>query len=48
MAATALINRNKKSGRGISQSDLDNIRNVCRCNTYSRIREAVVDAAKHM
>ncbi|HVE28236.1 MAG TPA: (2Fe-2S)-binding protein [Sporichthya sp.] len=48
MAATALINRNKKSGRGITDADLDNIRNVCRCNTYPRIREAIKDAAKHM
>jgi isoquinoline 1-oxidoreductase alpha subunit len=45
MNAAALIN--KKKGK-ITQADLDSIRNVCRCNTYVRIREAIQDAAKHM
>ena len=48
MAATALIKRAKTSGKGITDDDLDNLRNVCRCNTYPRIRDAIKDAAKHM
>jgi len=46
MAAAALIH--KKGSKKISEADLDGIRNVCRCNTYPRIREAIKDAAKHM
>jgi len=48
MAATALINRVKKSGRKISEADLDTLRNVCRCGSYNRIREAVKYAASQM
>jgi isoquinoline 1-oxidoreductase subunit alpha len=48
MAATALIQRVKKSGRKISEADLDTLRNVCRCGTYPRIREAVKYAASKM
>jgi isoquinoline 1-oxidoreductase alpha subunit len=48
MAAVALINRVKKSGRRISEADLDTMRNVCRCGTYPRIREAIKDAAQNM
>ena len=48
MAASALISRVKKSGRKVTDADLDSIRNVCRCNTYVRIRDAIKDASKHM
>jgi len=48
MAATALINRVKQSGRKISEADLDTLRNVCRCGTYPRIRQAVKEAAAKM
>jgi isoquinoline 1-oxidoreductase alpha subunit len=48
MAATALINRVQKTGRKISEADLDTLRNVCRCGTYPRIREAVKYAATKM
>jgi isoquinoline 1-oxidoreductase alpha subunit len=48
MAATALIAEHKKSGKAITNDDLDQIRNVCRCGTYPRIREAIQDAAAHM
>ncbi|MEV5001755.1 (2Fe-2S)-binding protein [Nocardioides sp. LML1-1-1.1] len=41
MAAVALVNKVRAEGRAISEDDLDSIRNVCRCGTYSRIREAV-------
>lgn len=48
MAAVALVKRVKAEGRAITEDDLDGIRNVCRCGTYSRIREAVRDGAKAM
>ncbi len=48
MAATALVNKVKKEGRAITEDDLDTIRNVCRCGTYPRIREATRAGAKKM
>ncbi|MFI5625255.1 (2Fe-2S)-binding protein [Nocardioides sp. NPDC051685] len=41
MAAVALVNKVRAEGRAINEADLDTIRNVCRCGTYSRIREAI-------
>ena len=35
-------------GREITEADLDTIRNICRCGTYTRIREAIVDGAERM
>ena len=40
MAAVALVRRAKAEGREIADADLDDIRNICRCGTYTRIREA--------
>ena len=48
MAAVALVNRVKAEGRQVTGADLDTIRNICRCGTYSRIREAIVDGASRM
>lgn len=48
MAAVALVRRAAEQGREITDADLDTLRNVCRCGTYFRIREAVKAAAKHM
>ncbi|MEV6165428.1 (2Fe-2S)-binding protein [Streptomyces sp. NPDC052052] len=48
MAAVALVRRVAKEGRAISEADLDGIRNICRCGTYVRIREAIKAAATHM
>ena len=48
MAAADLISRAKSSGRRVTDADIDNIRNVCRCNTYPRIRDAIKDAANNM
>jgi isoquinoline 1-oxidoreductase alpha subunit len=48
MSAVALINDAKKRKKKVTDADIDQIRNVCRCNTYPRIREAIKDAAKHM
>ncbi|MGH9077997.1 MAG: (2Fe-2S)-binding protein [Acidimicrobiales bacterium] len=42
MAASALI---AEKGANITEDDLDSIRNVCRCGTYHRIREAIKAAA---
>ncbi|CAM3976741.1 (2Fe-2S)-binding protein [Janibacter anophelis] len=41
MAAVALVNKVRAEGRAISDADLDTIRNICRCGTYTRIREAI-------
>ncbi|WP_028474701.1 (2Fe-2S)-binding protein [Nocardioides alkalitolerans] len=41
MAAVALVRKVQREGRAISDADLDGIRNICRCGTYTRIREAI-------
>jgi isoquinoline 1-oxidoreductase alpha subunit len=46
MAAVALVN--SKNGAPITDADLDGIRNICRCGTYFRIREAIKAAAAGM
>lgn len=43
--AVALV---KEKGRNITEADLDGIRNICRCGTYPRIREAIKAAAAQM
>ncbi len=48
MAAVALVKRVRRDGRSITDADLDTIRNICRCGTYSRIREAVRDGERRM
>lgn len=48
MAAVALVKRVKAEGGTITEKDLDSIRNICRCGTYHRIREAVVQGARRM
>lgn len=48
MAATALVNKVKKDGRTITEDDLDTIRNICRCGTYTRIRDAIKTGAQSM
>jgi isoquinoline 1-oxidoreductase subunit alpha len=48
MEAVALVNEVKAKGRSITDDDLDGIRNVCRCGTYPRIREAISSAAGSM
>ncbi|KRA32840.1 MULTISPECIES: (2Fe-2S)-binding protein [unclassified Nocardioides] len=48
MAAVALVNRVRAEDRAITEDDLDAIRNVCRCGTYSRIRDAVRTGAEMM
>ena len=48
MAAVAKVRQAQAQGRDISEADLDEIRNVCRCGTYSRIREAIKAGAQDM
>lgn len=49
MAAVALVKELRAAGRqDISDADLDGIRNVCRCGTYPRIREAIRQGAASM
>jgi isoquinoline 1-oxidoreductase alpha subunit len=45
MEAVALV---KEKGSNITEADLDGIRNICRCGTYPRIREAIKAAAAKM
>ncbi|HET9720838.1 MAG TPA: (2Fe-2S)-binding protein [Solirubrobacteraceae bacterium] len=45
MAAVALV---KEKGPHITDADLDELRNICRCGTYPRIREAIKQAAAQM
>jgi isoquinoline 1-oxidoreductase subunit alpha len=48
MAAVAKVKQARAAGHEIGDDDIDGIRNVCRCGTYSRIRAAIKDGAKHM
>jgi isoquinoline 1-oxidoreductase subunit alpha len=48
MAAVALVKDARAAGRDISDADLDGLRNVCRCGTYPRIREAIRQGASNM
>lgn len=45
MMAVALV---RQVGTDITDADLDAIRNVCRCGTYDRIRQAIVAGAADM
>jgi isoquinoline 1-oxidoreductase alpha subunit len=48
MAAVALVHRVAAEGREITDADLDGLRNICRCGTYFRIRQAIRAAAARM
>ena len=48
MAAVALVRKVRREGRSITDADLDTIRNICRCGTYTRIREAIEQGARAM
>ena len=48
MAAVAKVKQVRAEGREITDADLDELRNICRCGTYARIREAVKDGAQNM
>ena len=48
MAAVAKVRQARAEGHEVTDADLDEIRNVCRCGTYSRIREAIKAGAAQM
>jgi len=48
MAAVAKVKQVRAEGRAITDADLDEIRNICRCGTYFRIREAIKAGAQNM
>ena len=48
MAAVALVKKARREGRTITDADLDGIRNICRCGTYTRIREAIRQGEQRM
>ena len=48
MTAVALVKQIQAEGGEITEADLDGIRNICRCGTYYRIREAIIAGAKNM
>jgi isoquinoline 1-oxidoreductase alpha subunit len=48
MAAVAKVKQARSEGRQISDADFDEIRNICRCGTYHRIRQAITAGAQRM
>jgi isoquinoline 1-oxidoreductase alpha subunit len=48
MTAVAKIKAAKAQGRNVNDADVDQIRNVCRCGTYPRIRQAIKAASTKM
>lgn len=48
MTAVALVKKVQAEGRAITEDDLDTIRNICRCGTYTRIRDAIKTGAQSM
>jgi isoquinoline 1-oxidoreductase alpha subunit len=48
MTAVALVEEAQAKGRKVSDADLEQMHNVCRCGTYPRIREAVRAGEAHM
>jgi isoquinoline 1-oxidoreductase alpha subunit len=48
MAAVALVNKARREGREVSETDFQHIRNICRCGSYTRIREAIEQGARGM
>ena len=48
MAAVALVRQVARGGPRDHRGRPRRIRNICRCGTYTRIREAIVDGAERM
>jgi isoquinoline 1-oxidoreductase alpha subunit len=48
MAAVAKVNQARAQGHEVGDADLDEIRNICRCGTYARIRDAIRAGAQRM
>jgi isoquinoline 1-oxidoreductase subunit alpha len=48
MAAVAKVNQCRDEGRDVDDAAIEEIRNICRCGTYNRIREAIKAGADNM
>jgi isoquinoline 1-oxidoreductase alpha subunit len=48
MNAVAMVLEARAEGRQLTEADFDTIRNICRCGTYFRIREAILEGAANM
>ncbi|TVT36880.1 (2Fe-2S)-binding protein [Amycolatopsis rhizosphaerae] len=48
MTAIAKVRQARAEGRELGDADFDEIRNICRCGTYNRIREAITTGAARM
>ena len=48
MAAVDKVRKVQADGGTITDDDIDEIRNMCACGTYSRIREAIKQGAENM
>ena len=48
MAAVAKVNQARAEGRDLDDDVFSEIRNICRCGTYQRIREATKAGADNM
>lgn len=48
MAAVDKVKKVQAEGGSITDDDIDEIRNMCACGTYSRIREAIKQGAENM
>ncbi|PVZ09438.1 (2Fe-2S)-binding protein [Actinomycetospora cinnamomea] len=48
MAAVDLVKKVQAEGGTVTDDDIDEIRNMCACGTYGRIREAIKQGADNM
>jgi isoquinoline 1-oxidoreductase alpha subunit len=48
MAAVDKVKKVQAEGGSITDDDIDEIRNMCACGTYARIREAIKQGAENM
>ena len=48
MAAVAKVRQCQEEGRDVDDDAIEEIRNICRCGTYNRIREAIKAGAENM
>ena len=48
MAAVAKVRQCADEGRKLDDAAIEEIRNICRCGTYQRIRKAIVAGAENM
>ena len=48
MAAVAKVKQCRAEGREVDDDAIEELRNICRCGTYNRIREAIKAGADNM